>query len=87
VPIDCDAIPGSAEKLLQQAKLEPAIAEYRRIVDEHPEDWTTANILGDLDIPVGQRALAICLDLQAQAGDYRDLSARISRLTKAQARG
>ena len=33
------------------------------------------------------RALATCRELQAEAGDYRDVAARISRLTKAQARG
>ena len=33
------------------------------------------------------RALAICLDLQAEAGDFKDLSARIDRLAKVQTRG
>jgi tetratricopeptide (TPR) repeat protein len=33
------------------------------------------------------RALAVCLELQANAGEYGDVSARINRLTKAQARG
>jgi tetratricopeptide (TPR) repeat protein len=33
------------------------------------------------------RALATCRELQAEAGDYRDVATRISRLTKAQARG
>jgi len=33
------------------------------------------------------RALAICLELQADAGDYHDVPARIERLTKVQARG
>ena len=33
------------------------------------------------------RALAICLELQAEAGDYRDVAARIDRLAKVQARG
>ena len=33
------------------------------------------------------RALAISLELQADAGDYRDVAARIDRLTKVQARG
>lgn len=33
------------------------------------------------------RALAIALELQADAGDYRDVAARIDRLTKVQARG
>jgi tetratricopeptide (TPR) repeat protein len=59
VPIDRAAILRSAEKLLQQGKLESAIAEYRRIVDEQPEDWTTANILGDLYIHAGQNDKAV----------------------------
>ena len=33
------------------------------------------------------RALAVCLELQAEAGDYRDIAGRVDRLTKVQARG
>jgi tetratricopeptide (TPR) repeat protein len=33
----------------------------------------------------GSRALAVFLELQAEAGDYRDLAARLEHLTKAQA--
>ncbi len=33
------------------------------------------------------RSLAICLELQAEAGDYEDLDQRIDRLSKVQARG
>ena len=33
------------------------------------------------------RALAIFMELQAEAGSYRDVAARVGRLTKAQARG
>jgi tetratricopeptide (TPR) repeat protein len=33
------------------------------------------------------RALAICLELQAEAGDYQDVEQRIDRLSKVQARG
>jgi tetratricopeptide (TPR) repeat protein len=33
------------------------------------------------------RALAVCLELQADAGSYRDIAARIDRLTKVQTRG
>ena len=33
------------------------------------------------------RALAICLELRAEAGDFKDLSARIDRLAKVQTRG
>lgn len=43
-----------AEKLLRQGKLEPAIAEYVRVVEDQPRDWTTANTLGDLYVRAGQ---------------------------------
>jgi hypothetical protein len=33
------------------------------------------------------RALAVCLELQADAGEYKDVAARIDRLTKVQAGG
>lgn len=36
-----------AEKLLRQGRLDAAIAEYQRVVDEYPRDWNTANALGD----------------------------------------
>lgn len=33
------------------------------------------------------RALAICIELQTDAGDFRDIKARVARLSKVQARG
>jgi hypothetical protein len=33
------------------------------------------------------RALAVCMELQADAGDYRDIAERVSRLSAAQMRG
>jgi tetratricopeptide (TPR) repeat protein len=48
VPIDRVALLRNAEKLVQQGKLDQAIAEYRRIVNDQPRDWNTANALGDL---------------------------------------
>ena len=32
-----------------------------------------------------ERALAVCLELQAEAGDYRDVAERIKRLTAVRA--
>jgi tetratricopeptide (TPR) repeat protein len=46
--IDRTAILRNAETLARQGKLESAAAEYRRVVDDNPRDWTTANTLGDL---------------------------------------
>src|SRR5690349_17891910 len=47
-----------AEKLLRQGRLDPAIAEYLKVVEEHPGDWATANTLGDLYVRAGQQDMA-----------------------------
>lgn len=52
--IDRAATLKNAEKLLRQGKLEPAIAEYLRLVDEQPRDWNLANTIGDLYVRAGQ---------------------------------
>jgi tetratricopeptide (TPR) repeat protein len=52
VAIDRAAVLRNAEKLLKLGKLEPAIAEYVRVVEDQPKDWTTANTLGDLYLRV-----------------------------------
>ena len=43
-----------AEKLLRQGRLDGAIAEYVRVVEDQPRDWATANTLGDLYVRAGQ---------------------------------
>jgi tetratricopeptide (TPR) repeat protein len=43
-----------AEKLLRQGRLDGAIAEYVRVVEDQPRDWNTANTLGDLYVRAGQ---------------------------------
>jgi len=43
-----------AEKLLRQGKLDLAIAEYARVVEDQPKDWNTRNALGDLYIRASQ---------------------------------
>ena len=57
--IDRAAILRNAEKLLRQGKLEPAILEYLRVVQDQPRDWNTANALGDLYVRAGQTDKAI----------------------------
>ena len=57
--IDRDATLKKAEKLLRQGRLEPAIAEYVRVVEEHPRDWSTANTLGELYARAGQPQNAV----------------------------
>ena len=61
VPIDRAATLRNAEKLLRQGKLDPAIAEYLRIVEDQPGDWNTANTLGDLYVRAGQTDRATSL--------------------------
>ena len=49
----------NAEKLLRQGKLDAAIAEYLRVVEDQPQDWNTANVLGDLYMRAGQSDKAV----------------------------
>ncbi len=43
----------NAEKLLRQSKLDAAIAEYLRVLEDQPTDWNTTNVLGDLYVRAG----------------------------------
>ena len=52
--IDRAATLKNAEKLLRQGKIEPAIAEYLRLVEDQPRDRNLANTLGDLYVRAGQ---------------------------------
>ncbi len=44
----------NAEKLLRQGKLDAAIGEYLRVIEDQPTDWNTTNVLGDLYVRGGQ---------------------------------
>jgi tetratricopeptide (TPR) repeat protein len=59
VPIDRAATLRNAEKFLKQGKLDSAIAEYLRVVEDQPRDWNTANLLGDLYVRAGQADKAV----------------------------
>jgi tetratricopeptide (TPR) repeat protein len=59
VPIDRDATLKRAEKLLRQGKLDGAIQEYVRLVEEHPRDWNAMNALGDLYARAGRAERAV----------------------------
>jgi tetratricopeptide (TPR) repeat protein len=52
--IDREAALKKAEKLLRAGKLEAAIAEYVKLAEEFPKDWTIVNALGDLYARAGQ---------------------------------
>jgi tetratricopeptide (TPR) repeat protein len=57
--IDRDATLKQAEKLLRQGKLDGAIAEYVRLVEDQPQDWNSINALGDLYVRAGKNDRAI----------------------------
>ena len=57
--IDREAALKKAEKLLRQGKLDGAIAEYLRIVEEQPRDWNARNALGDLYVRAAQPDKAV----------------------------
>jgi len=54
LPIDREATLKKAEKLLRAGKLDGAIAEYVRLAEEFPNDWSIVNSLGDLYVRAGQ---------------------------------
>jgi tetratricopeptide (TPR) repeat protein len=70
VPFDREGTLRSAEKLLRQGKLDPAIAEYRKVIEDQPSDWNTANTLGDLYFRAGQLDKAIA--------QYNDIAAHLA---------
>ena len=70
MPFDREGTLRKAEKLLRQGKLDPAIAEYRKVVEDQPSDWNTANTLGDLYFRGGQLDKAIA--------QYNDIAALLA---------
>ncbi len=61
MPIDREETLKKAENLLRQGRLDQAIAEYERVVEDQPRDWTTANALGDLYLRANQTDRAVGL--------------------------
>jgi len=59
VPIDRAATLRNAEKLIRQGKIDAAIAEYLRLVEDQPQDWAAKNTLGDLYGRAGQVEKAV----------------------------
>lgn len=57
--LDRDSTLKKAEKLVRQGRLDLAIAEYVRVVEDNPRDWSTANTLGELYAKAGQPAQAV----------------------------
>ena len=61
----------AAEKALELGKIPAAINEYRRIIENDPDDFTALNMLGDLHARVGNTAEAITCFIRI-AEHYRD---------------
>jgi len=59
VAIDRDAALKKAEKFLRQGKLDGAIEEYVRLVEDQPRDWNSINALGDLYVRAGDTDRAV----------------------------
>jgi tetratricopeptide (TPR) repeat protein len=59
LPLDREDTLKKAEKLLRQGRLDAAIAEYLRVVEDQPRDWNTANTLGDLYVRANQADKAV----------------------------
>lgn len=59
MPLNRETTLKQAERLIRQGKLEGAIAEYVRLVEDQPRDWSAVNALGDLYLRAGdvQRAI------------------------------
>jgi tetratricopeptide (TPR) repeat protein len=59
LPLDREDTLKKAEKLLRQGRLDAAIVEYVRVVEDQPRDWNTANTLGDLYVRASQPEKAV----------------------------
>ena len=59
MPIDREATLRQAERLKGQGRLDLAIAEYVRLVEDQPRDWNTINALGDLYLRCGDTDRAV----------------------------
>ena len=59
VGVDRESAVRKAEDLVREGKIDLAIDEYLRLVEEQPGDLGAANALGDLYAKVGNRALAV----------------------------
>jgi tetratricopeptide (TPR) repeat protein len=57
--IQRDKIIASAEKLVQKGKIEPAIKEYERLLDDNPGDVNTLNRIGDLWVRINRNDEAV----------------------------
>src|SRR4051812_23051342 len=72
VALDREDTLKKAEKLLRQGRLDQAIGEYLRVVEDQPRDWNTANTLGDLYARANQPAKAVAQYARIAEHFFRD---------------
>jgi tetratricopeptide (TPR) repeat protein len=72
VALDREDTLKKAEKLLRQGRLDNAIAEYLRVVEDQPRDWNTANTLGDLYARASQPGKAVAQYARIAAHFFHD---------------
>src|SRR5258707_13676677 len=54
-----DKVIANAEKLVAKGKIEPAIKEYERLLDDNPNDVNTLNRIGDLWVRINRNDEAV----------------------------
>lgn len=59
MPFEKAKVLKAAEKFLSQGKINPAIKEYRHIIENDPDDLTALNMLGDLLARAGNKDEAV----------------------------
>jgi tetratricopeptide (TPR) repeat protein len=57
--IQRDKVIANAEKLVAKGKIEPAIKEYERLLDDNPNDVNTLNRIGDLWVRINRTDEAV----------------------------
>jgi tetratricopeptide (TPR) repeat protein len=77
--MDRDDTLRKGEKLLAQGRLDAAIAEYAKVIQDQPRDWATAKTLGDLYVRAGRIEKAV--GLYARIAEHLAREGFISKAT------
>ena len=79
MPFEKAKVQKAAEKYLSQGKINPAIKEYRQIIEHDPDDLTALNMLGDLLARAGNKDEAVkCFTRIAE--HYREQEFRLKAI-------
>jgi Flp pilus assembly protein TadD len=79
MPFEKAKVLKAAEKFLSQGKINPAIKEYRQIIENDPDDLTALNMLGDLLARAGNKDEAVsCFTRIAE--HYREQDFRLKAI-------